>query len=172
MSELTTVRDIVAIIGVIVGFTYYVINVRNSQRIQQLQLETRQMQLYHSAFLGSNNKAWYLAYIDVVWNQEWSDFEEFWRKYGPLTNPDAYAHFVLVGELWNQFGVLVEQNVIDPDLLYKHNGPIIMRLWEIIEPAVKGLRMQNKALSQTWMSFERLYQTYQNLEQRESTSAS
>jgi len=42
---LQMVRDVVAIFGVIAGFTYYVLTVRNSQRMQKMQLETRQAQL-------------------------------------------------------------------------------------------------------------------------------
>jgi hypothetical protein len=170
MSELTILRDVVTIVGVIVGFTYYVINVRNAQRIQQ-QLETRQLQLYHATIQDSHNKPWMLAYIDVMYGQEWADFEEFWRKYGPHTNPDAYTNFMMVAELMTEMGVFLEQNAIDPILLYKHNGPVAMRIWEKIEPVVRRLRQQNIRLSTVWMPFERLYQTYQNLEQRESTSA-
>jgi len=40
------VRDVVAIFGVIAGFTYYVLTVRSSQRTQRQQLETRQAQLF------------------------------------------------------------------------------------------------------------------------------
>jgi len=52
-TVLTMVRDIVAILGVIGGFTYYVMTVRSSQRNQTLSLkaqeqalETRQAQLF------------------------------------------------------------------------------------------------------------------------------
>ena len=40
------VRDFIAIFGVIAGFSYYVLVVRNSQRMQKQMLETRQLQLY------------------------------------------------------------------------------------------------------------------------------
>ena len=43
---LQMVRDVVAIFGVIAGFTYYVLTVRSSQRTQRQQLETRQAQLF------------------------------------------------------------------------------------------------------------------------------
>jgi hypothetical protein len=74
-------------------------------------------------------------------------------------------------ELMTEMGIFIEQNAIDPILLHKHNGPVAMRIWEKIEPIVRGLRQQYIRLSAVWMPFERLYQTYQNLEQRESTSA-
>ena len=172
MSELTILRDVVTIVGVIVGFTYYVINVRNAQRIQQLQLETRQYQLYNAIAQNSQNKANQLAYFDVMYKQVWADFEEFWQKYGPHTNPDAYANFILVGEIYNVIGILVEKGAVDPALFYRHNGPIVLRLWEKIEPLVKGTRNRENRLSSFWIAFENLYQNYLTLEQRESTSTS
>ena len=42
LAALSMVRDIVAILGVVGGFTYYVMTVRASQRNQRHQLETRQ----------------------------------------------------------------------------------------------------------------------------------
>jgi hypothetical protein len=46
MIEISMVRDLVAIFGVLAGFTYYVLTVRNSQKMQKMQLETRQAQLF------------------------------------------------------------------------------------------------------------------------------
>lgn len=42
MIELGMIRDIVTIFGVIAGFSYFVLTVRNAQINQQHQLETRQ----------------------------------------------------------------------------------------------------------------------------------
>ena len=50
MIELSVIRDLVAIFGVIAGFSYYVLTVRNAQRNQQHQLETRQAQLFMNVF--------------------------------------------------------------------------------------------------------------------------
>ena len=46
MVELSVVRDLGAIFGVIAGFTCYVLTVKNKQENQRQQLETRQAQLY------------------------------------------------------------------------------------------------------------------------------
>jgi len=46
MIELSTIRDLVAIFGVIAGFSYYVLTVRATRKNQQQQLETRQAQLF------------------------------------------------------------------------------------------------------------------------------
>ena len=91
MIELSVVRDVVAIFGVIAGFTYYVINVRYSQRMQQIQLETRQSQLFMPIYMQYYEKDFLKNYRDIVSNWEWSDYNDFMEKYGPNTNPEAFA---------------------------------------------------------------------------------
>ncbi len=60
MFELSVVRDLVAIFGVIAGFGYYVLTVRNNQENQRQQLETRQAQLYMQVYNVSHNDPSYL----------------------------------------------------------------------------------------------------------------
>ncbi|TFH03581.1 MAG: hypothetical protein E4H14_16495 [Candidatus Thorarchaeota archaeon] len=48
MIELSTIRDLVAIFGVIAGFSYYVLTVRNNQKNQELALESRKLSIYTS----------------------------------------------------------------------------------------------------------------------------
>ncbi len=60
MFELSVVRDLVAIFGVIAGFGYYVLTVRNKQENQRQQLETRQAQLYMQVYNVSHNVPSYL----------------------------------------------------------------------------------------------------------------
>ena len=49
-TTVSMIRDLVAIFGVIAGFTYYVLTVKNTRKNQQLQLETRQAQLFMQIF--------------------------------------------------------------------------------------------------------------------------
>ena len=46
MIELSTIRDLVAIFGVIAGFTYYVLTVRNTQKNLEMSLKSRQTQTF------------------------------------------------------------------------------------------------------------------------------
>ena len=86
-----------------------------------------------------------------MYHQQYSDFEEWWQKYGPLTNPEAYSRFVWLGETYNEAGVIVQQNAIDPMLLYRHNGSIIIGIWEKIGSIVIELRTRTKRLSKMWV---------------------
>jgi hypothetical protein len=76
LAMLQVARDLVAIFGVIVGFTYYVIVVRNSQKMQQLQLETRKAQLYMQLFMRITSDEFVKKSIDLL-KLEYDDVDEF-----------------------------------------------------------------------------------------------
>ena len=46
MIEISMVRDLVAIFGVIAGFSYYVLVVRNAQRTREMSLEAQKTQIF------------------------------------------------------------------------------------------------------------------------------
>ena len=83
MIELGMIRDLVAIFGVIAGFTYYVITVRN-------QNQTRQAQLFMQLFRDYTAKdRWKEAW--TLTSMEWDDYEDFTRKYDSSVNIENFA---------------------------------------------------------------------------------
>jgi hypothetical protein len=177
MVEITLpiVLQILQTVGILVGIAYYLLIMRNSQRNQELTLkaqehalETRQLQIYHAVFQPAQIREWMLAYVDVVYNQEWDDYEDFIRKYGPKTNPEAYTSVVQVLELWQMMGMYVENNALDIELVNKHSGRAAMRVWEKLEPFVRGFRVwTNNPMH--WHSFEYLYDEMKKLYPQEQT---
>ena len=89
LAMLQVVRDLVAIFGVIAGFTYYVMVVRNSQRMQQLQLETRKAQLYMQLFMRITSEEFVKKSIDLL-RLEYDNVDEFMEKL--LLGPDSSLH--------------------------------------------------------------------------------
>ena len=114
MIELSAVRDVVAIFGVIAGFTYYVSIVRNNQRNQKLALETRKLQIYTTYRQVFTHHDFMRRYVDVMYNQVWEDVDDYFQKYGPSTNPDEYSDFGLDTDgdgLFNYLIINVSVNV-------------------------------------------------------------
>jgi len=143
--------------GILVAATYHIMTLRNTRKNQQLQLETRQLQLYTSAFQPAQNREWMLAFLDVLYNQEFKDYEDFMRKYGPESNLEAYASMIQSIELFQVVGSYVEQKALDIDIVAKHMGNTALRLWEKVEPFVRGHRT-NTDDPFHWSSFEYLAQ--------------
>jgi len=134
MIELSTIRDLVAIFGVIAGFTYYVVTVRNSQRIQKMQLETRQAQLFMQAYNTFIDREFQRSFQDIVFQHEWDDYDDFWEKYGPATNSEESSKRASVFSYFEGLGVFVEQNLIDIELVSRLGSQNIILCWEKYSP--------------------------------------
>jgi hypothetical protein len=131
LAMLQVVRDLVAIFGVIAGFSYYVLTVRNTQKNQQLQLETRQAQLFSQYHLFFNNKEFVKDRVDIRGNWEWEDYDDFVRKYGSQSGDmDAYSQWIHVLAYYEGLGVLVRRGLIDVQLVDDMMSGAITRYWE------------------------------------------
>jgi len=130
MVELSVIRDLVAIFGVIAGFSYYVLTVRASQRNQQLQLETRQAQLMMqiaSTFSEEFSRNW----LEIM-SVEWSDFDDYDRKI--MKDKTRMSKFMNIGFLLESVGVLVYKKMIDIELVDHLFSSMVITYWEKFGP--------------------------------------
>ena len=76
--------------------------------------------------------------LEIMYHQDFKDYEEWREKYGPSTNPDAYVDYYQVTSTYQSLGYLVQNKALDLEVLSKHIRPRgIILLWEKIEPIVK-----------------------------------
>jgi len=144
-AAITMVKDIVTILGVIGGFTYYVMNVRATQRTQQLalkaqenSLETRQLELLlnHNQDLVENGISDYY----LIMNAEWDDFEDYDRKYG-LMNNQEFVH--RIRRLWSRYnvtGLMIRDGVIDVETFVEYIGDAPVTVWDKYGEIIQELR--------------------------------
>ena len=97
----------------------------------------------------------------TIQNQEYTDYEDFFKKYGWENNPDSWAMWFSVASFFNGVGVLVERNMIDIDLVEELLGNITDRMWNVMEPVLVGFRgsgvTQKKRKYEILHGFEYLY---------------
>jgi len=140
LAMLQVARDLVAIFGVIAGFTYYVIVVRNSQRMQQLQLETRKAQLYMQLFMRITSDEFVKKSIDLL-KLEYDDVDEFMEKL--LSGPDSGLHARLFSMFWHidGLGYMMSQKLIDTEMVYNFGGGFAQVWhWKKWEPVIMRFR--------------------------------
>ena len=110
------IRDLVAIFGVIAGFSYYVLTVKATRRNQDLQLETRQAQLFSQWALYALSSNFMEEYGELL-NYEWEDYHDFETKYGSDNNPRAFAMRNRVWGFFSTLGKYLREGLIDIDLV-------------------------------------------------------
>ena len=185
MIELSAIRDLVAIFGVIAGFSYYVLTVRATRKNQRQQLETRQAQLFMTLYETYRSTEFRKQWTAII-NQEYTDFNDFWEKYGLENNPEAWANWQSVASFFHGIGILVKKGIVEPSLLDELISPNVFFAWVIMGPNVKGFQawaeqgggeMINRfkdyeehglsRLYKSWSGFEYLYETLREREEKQ-----
>ena len=136
---------------------YYLGVLRNANR-------TRQAQLYMQILDRLNTREFIRTWLEVMYHQDWKDAEEWENKYGPTTNLEAATKLLSVGMLYETIGMLVNEKLIDPSVVFGENPWAALQTWEKLEPIVR--RFRESSDPQFWDSFEYLATEIRNRRQQ------
>jgi hypothetical protein len=95
---------------------YYTLTLRYTRKNQQIQLETRQAQLYMSLLDRWNTKEFSKQRYDS-YRMEWTDLDDFREKYNARNNPDIFASFNTFGRSILGLAELKRKGLIDISFL-------------------------------------------------------
>jgi hypothetical protein len=159
--DITEISGVVVAAGVLVGVVYYVLDLRHQSSMRQTEIETRQANLFMQIYDHFYNEDFLNKLNEVIYRWEWKDFDDFWHKYGPSANAEAFAKWDSVGTYFKGIGVLLKKNLVDLDLVDELMGTSIRKYWEKTSPIVKEIRAQ-------WPhSLEGVEYLYNELQKRE-----
>ena len=133
MIELSVARDLVAIFGVIAGFTYYVITVRNQNRARKTQtlMQLREPWL---------DKEWSADYMELI-ESSWTDYNDFTQKYDSRVNRDHYTKRYRLWTFYDGIGYHLHLGLIDRDSVYHLlQGLGAGMLWQKWKPIIEEHR--------------------------------
>ena len=132
MIDLQTVLTYLTLISVPVGVLYHIMTLNNTRKTQQMQLETRQAQLFMQIYaeqIKRNN----IPGFDAVQHMEFKNPQEFEDKYGRDNNPEAWYDFWHYSSYYEGIGVLVREKFVDIRLVALLNGGDVISSWEKFE---------------------------------------
>ena len=153
------IRDLVAIFGVIAGFTYYVMTVRH-------QNQSRGAQLFSEIYRDFKAEKVQVAFYDIMNKWQWETYDEFVEKYGRL-NWEEWQKYVLIYSIYEGLGVLIYRNIIDVTMIEQLMRSYVVRFWEKMRPIVYETRERYGAkLMAEWTEY-----LYEEVKQIESTPA-
>jgi len=124
--DLTPITTVVGLGSVIIGIIATLHSIRRFTRARKLSifLEYNKM-LYDIEFIKDMNaiQAW-----------SWENVEEFFKKYGPEADPDAFAKFTRVGTYFDGLATLVQRKFMDYDFIPETTAIALISFWEKFEP--------------------------------------
>jgi hypothetical protein len=113
-------------IGVCVAALYYMINLRETSRNRKATLANNILQ---TMFSEEGLKRW----ISLL-NMQWTDFDDFTKKYDSTVNEDNYVKRTAFILTVNYICYLVKQGLIDIGSVYEISGEGIMDFWIKFKP--------------------------------------
>jgi hypothetical protein len=176
MVEFSTILQFIQATGIIVGVAYYILNIQNNQRNQEIsqrnqeltlqsqelsrkaqeqQLETRQAQLFmdmYREFVTESES----GTIYLLLNMKYTDYEDFERKYGHDENPEANNMITRHMMLMEGFGVLIREGYISVRLVALLTSGTIRLGWEKMRDYIYEVRKRNN-MPRWSIEYEYLY---------------
>lgn len=138
MVELETISIVFTGLSISLAAFYYISTLRNTQKTQQLQLETRQAQLFMQMYGRWSDAAFHDAATDIR-STSWVDFPDF--KSRILENPEKYKSLGTMIRFYEGIGVLVKERLIDIRFVSLLMAGDIRQFWEEIGPIIEPWRM-------------------------------
>ena len=147
LATLQAVSYIMGSLGVFLAAVYYISTLRNNQRTQQLQLETRQAQLFMQIYnQGANNREFIEAWNRVM-HMKFTNLQEFLEEIdyeNPDTRENQYAINILTG-YYEGLGTLVKEDMLNIRWVALLFGSWTRMFWEKVEPIAEEIRVDHKA---------------------------
>jgi len=162
MVEVETISIVIASIGVLVGVTISIMELKNI-------VKARQAELFMNLYDHYNDAEFVRRWGTVIYQFDWKDFDDWKKKYGPETNIEAYSSFAALGNYFKGVGVLLNKKLIDMSLVENLISPAALRYWEKYEPVIKGFREHYK-FPEAWNWVEYLYSELKKRETQLTTA--
>jgi len=131
--------------GILVGIIYYITIMRNAQKARRA--ENLQW------FLEDRNNEKVMLQYAFVQSLEWGDYDDFQRKYGRKTNPEAWAKLWSYLVKFDDIGLMLNRDVIDIKDLYELSGRSIPSLWKKYQPIFEEDRRRGDQTSMGWFEY-------------------
>jgi hypothetical protein len=165
MFTLEQIIYVVPILGLTASIFYYTLNLRTANRTQQLQLETRQAQLY-MGIINVFNSLEFRRQWHLVESATWNDSDDFHKIHPP--GSDVLTAVVQHFTFFESIGSLVDKKLVDIHLIDGILAQAIVMTWRKYEQIIIADRI-NFHTPTMWIQFENLYN---ELSKREEFTAS
>lgn len=125
MDELTTISTIVAMCSIVVGVIFTVLELRHFNR-------TRKTEIIMNIYDRFSSREMVEA-LNKVGASKFVSLEDYHQRYG-------FTEVTELAVLFEGLGVLLEQDLIDIDLVYRLFGPTLEPLWDTMRPIIYAMR--------------------------------
>lgn len=120
MIYLPTIRDLVAITGVIIALFYYILNILHQRKTRRTDTIIR---LYSSLINKDFLKSW-----ETIRDRDIVSLEDYKEKYG------SFLEVSHLNTVFGGIGMLLRRNMISIDLVNDLTGGVVVVIYEKVKP--------------------------------------
>ena len=84
------------------------------------------------------------AVTDILWRWQWTDYDDYWSKYSPRSDPDANVTRRLARDYYVGLASLVRSGAASIEQVYEMNPSGVTRYWEKIGIIAREFRRRNE----------------------------
>jgi len=132
LAEIQAAYYMVAATGVLVAAAFYIVNVR-------ITLETRRIGLLQNISTNIANEEGQKRLFELM-SYEWTDYEDFEKKYGTKTNISSAAKRYDIWTSFNTIGMMVRKGLVKVDDVYNMGIAGVPDLWVKYRPIIEEIR--------------------------------
>jgi len=161
MVDYQTISIVFTGLSISLAAFYYITTLRNAQRNQKQQLETRQAQLLMN-IMNTFRSREFRKQWHTLFELETEGIESIYREY--RSNLETITAWTSVLAFFDSIGVLVRYGMIEVGLIHSVMASSVMALWETFgdfvlldRKDVSTYTLDSKP-SRAWMDLEYLYQ--------------
>jgi hypothetical protein len=134
MVDATFALNLVETVGILVGVSIAIMEIRKSR-------EERRNQVLDQLFQLGSSFEYTKHWTSFVNNSEFSNYDEWSEKYGAYTNPEAFTHWLSFLRYHELIGQRVISGLIDLDIALINLDPVsIIGIWEKSKPIINEWR--------------------------------
>jgi len=166
MIDIQTILTYLTLISIPVGVAYHIMTLNNTRKNQQMQLETRQAQLFMNIYNQFIRKEFSEDWLQVTYHRDWENTEDFTEKYGTYTNPKASAQLISVLAFFEGIGVLLKRNLINISMVDDLMSSYVLLTWGKYGPLMREISEAHNR-PELWEHVHYLYNEIQKTYQKQ-----
>jgi len=143
MIEIQTIGMLAGVACIAVGVANYVITSRKLLEAKESELKAEEARTRIRLYDYMTMERFERAISEVLWGWEWSGWDDYWEKYGPLQNPEANVTRRLARSYYVSLANMVRDGLVDLETIYWFNPTGVTRYWEKIGPIAREFRRRN-----------------------------
>ena len=126
--------------------------------------KNRKVTLTNTLLSTINTEDGQRKYYELM-SQEWSDFDDFYKKYDSSVNPDNYVKRLYLWKLFDYAGWQYRKGLVDLETIYYAAGQNILLLWRKYRPIIEEYRKTQYGRGQ-WVNWENLAGALEKMSER------